>query len=313
MSQAERKLPIKNSRPGILLCVATEKGLATLRTALLHTQAWRIVVCTFPETGMSGVYSEAIQRVAEENNLPHVEQREFRKAPEDVVRKFGITTVLCAGWKYLIPKVVVERLRGEVFIAHDSLLPKYRGFAPLPTAIIAGDSETGVSFIRAGESVDSGDILWQESVAIDNSDTVASVTTKLLPLYSYGTEMILSGVPITATPQDHSTATYSIWRDAADYFIDWTLDSATIQRTIRALGPPYSGACSRIPAGLVRILEATEVQDLPFAIRQPGKVWAIDDQGRPIVICGQGLLRLDTAEIENVSIIPLKLLRLRFG
>jgi methionyl-tRNA formyltransferase len=205
----------------------------------------------------------------------------------------------------------VGRLRGHVTIAHDALLPRLRGFAPLSTAIITGETETGVSYLRAGNGVVNGDILWQDSVSIEPHDTVSSLTDKLLPLYERGADLYFSGSLLNGSRQDESQATYSIWRDEADLRIDWSLDSQTIERTIRALGSPYLGARTTLFGETIVIQRGTVIPDVKFAIRQPGKVWLIDE-GRPVVVCGQGLLRIDEAMQGKTSLLPLKTLRVRF-
>ena len=122
----------------------------------------------------------------------------------------------------------------------------------------------------------------------------------------------LAGDLRDGTPQDHSKATYSIWRDADDYWIDWTQDSETIERTIRALGKPYLGARSRLNDKTIIISESVVEPDICFAIRQPGKVWSLDETGCPTIVCGRGMLRITSAMEEGRSIIPMRSLRLRF-
>jgi methionyl-tRNA formyltransferase len=107
-------------------------------------------------------------------------------------------------------------------------------------------------------------------------------------------------------------ATYSIWRDEVDYWIDWREDAARIERTIRALGDPYLGARTRWNDCTVVLHRATVIDDVRFAIRQPGKVWALDEQGCPTVVCGAGMLKVLAATCDGQSILPLTSLRVRF-
>ncbi len=141
--------------------------------------------------------------------------------------------MLCIGWHYLVPETVVRHLEGRVFVAHDSLLPKLRGFAPLPTALLTGERRTGVTFLRVGASVDDGDILWQQEVPIEPNDTIGDLIQRITPLYRDGTEQLLRGELRDRRPQDASQATYSIWRDEQDYWIRWGDSAQAIERAVR--------------------------------------------------------------------------------
>ena len=93
-----------------------------------------------------------------------------------------IRSIVCVGWRYLIPPPVIEHLDGEVLVLHDSLLPRLRGFAPLVTAMIVGDQEAGVTLLRVGQAVDDGPILWQRRVPILPSDTISELVRRVSPL-----------------------------------------------------------------------------------------------------------------------------------
>jgi methionyl-tRNA formyltransferase len=161
--------------------------------------------------------------------------------------------------------------------------------------------------------MDAGDVLWQQAFDVLPRDTIADLIQRTLPIYREGAMKFLNGELREGAPQDESRVTYSIWRDEADYWIDWHLDSATIDRTIRALGDPYLGARCRLGDKTVVFHEGVVVPDVSFAIRQPGKVWKLDDQGRPIVVCGRGMLHILSATCDGQSIFPMRSLRVRFS
>ncbi len=295
----------------VLLCVATEKGLEVLRCAIQTLGGDRITVCTFKEVGVVHSFHEEIQRMALSEGASVLKWPELRTNWHPIIRQLEIKRIICAGWRYLLPNDVLKVLQGEVVVAHDSLLPKLRGFAPLATALITGEDETGVTFLRAGSGVDNGPIIWQGRIPIGDGDTMSDLVRKLLPLYAQGTLMSLARDLPPGIPQDESQATYSIWRDDEDYFIDWSLDAHTIARAIRALGPPYLGARTRMDDKVITIHAAEVVDDLPFAIRQPGKVWSVTSEGQPVVICGSGLLKITQASHEGHSALPFPRLRVR--
>jgi methionyl-tRNA formyltransferase len=270
-------------------------------------------VCTFDEQNVADPYHHRIRELARSIGIDVVPIQEFRTKLDHIIQVHQIQAALCISWRYLFQPQIVSALEGNVVVAHDALLPKYRGFAPLATAMIAGDSQTGVTFLRVGDKVDNGPILWQGAITIEATDTIKSLIQKLVPLYIRGVELFLEQELREGTQQDESQATYSIWRDEADYAIEWELDSERIERTIRALGPPYLGARTRSGTDTVVIHRASVQPDITFAIRQPGKIWHIDEKGRPTVVCGRGLLRIDEARRGNKNFLPVRKLRGRFG
>ena len=118
---------------------------------------------------------------------------------------------------------------------------------------------------------------------------------------------------IKAIPQDDDEATYSLWLDDKDYTINWSLDSYSILRFIDALGFPYLGARTKFGDKEIIILEAEICNDIKIVNREPGKVVFMKD-GKPIVVCGIGLLKIINAiEVETrKSIFPLTKFRIRF-
>lgn len=298
--------------PSTLLCLATEKGVAVLRSLLVEGLSERLIVATFRDAAASERLDSEIARLAREANLPHFDWSEVRDRGPEFLLANEIIRVLLVGWRYLLPASWVTAVQGDVVIAHDSLLPKFRGFAPLATAMIAGETETGVTFLRPGPGIDDGPILRQVSVPIGPRVTIAELTAKLIPHYVEGARLFVQGRFEGGTPQDERLATYSIWRDELDYRLDWSQDATVLERSIRALGPPYLGARAQLGDQTVTIRQAELEEDVRFAIRQPGKIWNLDSLGRPLVVCGQGMLRIREAVRDGQSILPLRSLRQRF-
>jgi methionyl-tRNA formyltransferase len=288
----------------ILLCLGTQKGEKVLRALLTGFPEKNFLVAVRKETGVAVSHEEAISSLAGDTV---VSWREIRAGGERWIHERDVAAIICVGWNYMIPSEICEAVGREVVIAHDSLLPKYRGFAPLPTALINGEPEVGVTVLYAADEVDAGDILFQESLSVTSDDTIASLTERITPLYERGIISYLRG-ELTRTPQDHDQATYSIWRDDQDYWIDWNWSAEKIERSIRALGTPYAGARTLYENKVFTLTQATPVGDLNFEIRQTGKIHRLD-AGRPIVVCGVGLLRIDEAE----GLLPCTRLKGRFS
>jgi methionyl-tRNA formyltransferase len=298
----------------VILCVGTEKGLAVVRGLADATHDLRVAVTTFCEQKVVRSYDAEIRDAAISAGFRFDDFQAWRTRSAAIIREQRADVILCIGWKYLIPPDTASQVGGNVIVAHDSLLPRLRGFAPLPTALISGEKESGVTFLRACEKVDAGPIYWQKRFTIAPDDTIQILIKKTLPLYVEGSRTLLLKELPEPVQQDESRATYSIWRDESDLAVDWRLSAETICRTIRALGPPYLGARTTLRGMHVIIRRAEVEEDLQFAIRQPGKIWSIDRDGCPVVVCGTGMLKILQAENEDKTpALPFESLRQRFS
>jgi methionyl-tRNA formyltransferase len=157
--------------------------------------------------------------------------------------------LIAIGWYYMIPDRMLALASKGGFGAHASLLPKYRGNAPLVWAMINGEVETGVSLFYFADGVDTGDIIGQEKFEIDDSDTISDLLEKtkkaaIKLLKEYLPKVANDTAP--RIPQDHSQATVFPKRSPEDGLIDWSWDSKRIRNFIRAQTKPYPGAFSYI-------------------------------------------------------------------
>ena len=216
-------------------------------------------------------------------------------------------------WKWLIP------VNGsKLIILHDSLLPKYRGFAPLVNMLINKEPRIGVSAIFASEEYDRGDIIFQLSADVvcplKISDAIGIVSGLYVELILKIFEAVSNGIELKAVKQDENEATYSLWRDEDDYFIDWNGSADDSLRFIYAAGHPYKGAAAVLNGSdKVRIFDGAVLDDVVIENRCPGKV-IFNKDGFPVVICGSGILKLTDVVDDSAgkSILPLKNLRVRF-
>ena len=219
---------------------------------------------------------------------------------------------LAVGWKKLI-----EAKYLQVIVIHDSLLPKYRGFNPLLTALINGDSRIGATALIATEEVDAGPIIAQEAKAIkypinleEAMKVISSLIEKLLRRVFYQIE---KNGKVSGQAQNHRLATYSLWRDEQDFEIDWSQSAEVVVRHINASSYPYVGAKSFLGDEEIRIFDAKVSKENPTIInRTPGKIWKIVN-GVPVVVCGKGLVELTKVSGNNArSVLPITKLKQRF-
>ncbi len=186
--------------------------------------------------------------------------------------------IVTAAFGQFLPEKLLEAPKHGAINVHASLLPKYRGGAPVHYSIINGDSETGVSIMNMVKKMDAGDILLQQAIPIEKTDDVGSMFDKLSLL---GKEMLLNMLPnfltgnVTAVPQDEKKVTYSPNITREEEQIDWHKTSHLIDCQVRGMRPwpvaygMYQGA--RMKFWNVTVLEEEETDEKPGTIIQINK------------------------------------------
>lgn len=303
--------------PKFMLLLATQKGLAVL-LSIVRAKRRDIVGCvlTFEEK-YSIDYEKDIEKVCLEFKIPHYHYggNSGDKLLVSLVEKYTITNIVAIGWRYLLPLSLNKILVNPIIIFHDSLLPKYRGFAPTPTAIICGEKMVGVSILYAASGVDEGEIIWQKGISVSQKDYIKDIIEKQAKMYVEGFEFIFKQIVkgvLESYPQDESKAIYSIWRSPEDCKINWEKDAQEIFNLVRAVSSPYIGAFTYYKNRKIIIQKANIVPDLTFAIRDCGKIWSIKEN-YPTVICGKGLLQIVDAEDELGNQVMFDSVRCKLG
>ena len=199
--------------------------------------------------------------------------------------------MVVAAYGLILPQWVLDAPRLGCLNIHASLLPRWRGAAPIHRAIEAGDNETGITLMQMDAGLDTGDMLQVERLPVDRSDTTASLHDKLAAL---GARMIVRALDDAAAgrlrrvPQPEVGVTYAHKIEKAEAEIDWSQAAEVIERRLRAFDP-FPGATSVIQGEPVKLWRAELAGD---AAGQPaGSVLAADDGG-VVVACGQGALRV---------------------
>lgn len=285
------------------LYIAGFKGYRFLQ--LIHTHCAVKFVVSYPVKGTLDDSYQRIKTHCREHGYPFVE----RVAGNDK-RVSDSDLVFVIGWQYLL-----HSIDDRYVVFHDSLLPQYRGFAPTVAALIAGDRTIGATAFRPARGVDTGPVFGQARTKISypmkiadalqiQSEHYAKVARELIARFKRGR--------LRARRQDDSKATYSIWRDQYDYFIDWTWSADKINRFVDAVGWPYEGARTIYRSRVIIIDEATVEPEMKFSARSSGKIWAVDD-GAPLVICGAGILRIRCARYDDGEKVAFRFLRERLG
>ena len=210
-------------------------------------------------------------------------------AAQQRLRDAGADAMIVAAYGLILPPAVLDLPRLGCINIHASLLPRWRGAAPIQRAILAGDRETGVCIMQMDAGLDTGAVLHRQSLPIADDDTAASLHDKLAVL---GTRLIVEALakfPLTPCAQPAEGATYAAKIEKAEAWLDWCLPALQLARQVRAFNP-FPGAVARVCGNQIKVWRA-EVENIEGALAEPGTVLAADKAGI-VVACGQGALRL---------------------
>ncbi|MBK2026301.1 formyltransferase family protein [Francisella philomiragia] len=208
------------------------------------------------------------------------------------------------GWRWII------RNDKNLIVFHDSLLPKYRGFAPLVNCLVNNESQSGVTALFANSEYDKGDIIAQKKIDIKYPVKISDMIRRVEPLYYELVEEVFISIKNNETlisiKQDESKSTYSLWLDDEDYFIDWSWSSTQIKRFVDAVGYPYGNAKTYLDNKIIKVINAEIVEDVYIENRDRhiGKIIFYDDH--PIVICKNGLIAFKDLVCEDLKKIKIK-------
>jgi methionyl-tRNA formyltransferase len=203
----------------------------------------------------------------------------------------GLDVLAVAAYGLLLPPAVLTWPRYGCINVHASLLPRWRGAAPIQRALLAGDGETGTTIMQMDAGLDTGPMLDAVRVRIDPRDSSGTLEQKLAAAGSRALVGVLrrlaAGDPVLGTPQPESGATYAPKIAKAEAAIDWNSDATTIDRQVRAFDPA-PGAFTTLAGRAVKIWRAE-----PDAARgtPPGTVLETGPAGI-LVACGRGSVRL---------------------
>jgi len=228
-------------------------------------------------------------------NLP-VFQPETLKEPDSqaLVTDLVADVMVVAAYGLILPPTILASPRYGCINIHASLLPRWRGAAPIQRAILAGDEQTGITMMQMAAGLDTGDILLQQSLPIVAEDTAASLHDRLAvisqPLLLKTLDLLDDG-SIPTYPQDDSLAIYAPKLEKKEAFIDWSLPAIEIHRAVQAFNP-WPVAHTSCSKGILRIWESA-VEDISLDTRPaPGSIIQEHAKQGIMVATGEGALWL---------------------
>lgn len=230
-----------------------------------------------------------VQVAAEALGLPvrhpaTLKSAEDRQAFADLAADIAVV----AAYGLILPQAVLDAPRLGCVNIHASLLPRWRGAAPIHRAVMAGDTETGICIMQMEAGLDTGPVLLRRAIPIATGDTTGALQDRLAVL---GAELIVEALDridtLQPAPQPEEGVTYARKIDKAEAAVDWTRDAATVARQINGLSP-FPGAWTTLGAARIKLLAARPEP----GTGAPGT--ALDDA--LLIACGQGAVRIDTAQ-----------------
>lgn len=236
-----------------------------------------------------------VKQLAIQHNVPVLQPVSLRdESVQRDIAALNADVMVVAAYGLILPAAVLSMPQYGCLNIHASLLPRWRGAAPIQRAIQAGDVETGITIMQMDVGLDTGDMLLRCACPISTTDTAATLHDKLAEI---GATSILQALralsagKLMAVQQDAAQATYAAKLLKNEAALDWQLDAQILQRMIRAFNPfPVCTAVCKDT--VIKVWQAAYIPDLHG---QAGTVLAVDKQGITVA-CGQGALRLEVLQ-----------------
>lgn len=282
-----------------IVFMGTPEFAVPVLDALAHTPHKIIGVFTRQDkpAGRGGkLQASPVKQLAQTRNLPIHQPKTLRNAQAlALLRDLAPDVIVVAAYGLILPPdILVIPPRGCIN-THASLLPRHRGAAPIPAAILAGDTETGITLMQMDEGIDTGPVLAQRAIPIADDDTTGTLTTKLARLAA---ELLIEQLPrilageIVPQPQDESRATLTKTIHKQDGLIVWTQPAMEIARRVRAFNP-WPSAFTFWNGAQLKILRANPSAEKMDA--EPGRVIKVQD--KVVVATGNGALILREVQL----------------
>jgi methionyl-tRNA formyltransferase len=241
-----------------------------------------------------------VKMVALEHGIPVYQPRRIREAAEvEILRQIPADIFVVAAFGQILSQEILDMPKFGCVNIHASLLPKYRGAAPIQWAVIDGEEKTGITIQQMNAGIDTGDILYVKEYILDTKETGASLFDKLMVL---GAEAIVEALPlieagkITPVPQNEAEATHAAKLTKQLGELDFTKSAVVLERLIRGLNS-WPSAYTLFRGKQLKIWEA-EVLDEIQADAEPGTVIAVDKQSITVA-AGEGGLQILELQIEG--------------
>jgi methionyl-tRNA formyltransferase len=250
-----------------------------------------------------------VKLYAEQHNLLVIQPEDFsNKQNQKEFASLNPDVMVVAAYGQILPINTLQTPKFGCINIHASLLPRWRGAAPIERAILSGDKETGISIMQMNEGLDTGDVLLKQKHLISNNETSQSLTESLS---SVGAELILETLDrlneLPAIPQNNDDATYAKKISKVEAQIDWSQSAENISLMIRAFNPrpiaKTNAKAKQFEKKVIRIIEAETVQY--ESSKTPGTIVELG-KGICYVATGNGILNLIKVQLTGKNKVSIK-------
>ena len=277
-----------------------EFAAISLKTLLTQQEALNIeIVAVYTQPDRKAgrgqkLSASAVKQVALANDITVEQPETFKKsstegmAARETLRSYQPDVMIVAAYGLILPIGVLTTPTLGCLNIHASLLPRWRGAAPIHRALLAGDDETGITIMQMDKGLDTGDMLYKVSASIDANDTAASLHDKMAALGASAISTVLQDLAnyqSQATAQDDSQANYAEKLVKTEGEIDWTQSATEIERQIRGL-TPWPGAYTFLSGQRVKILSSLPVNTSQQTEKSAGTVISVGRKAI-LVACGK--------------------------
>ena len=291
-----------------IIFAGTPEFSAAVLDALIASEHEVVAVYTQPDRRAGRgkkMLPPPVKVVAEAASIPVHQPLSLRDEDEQAtLREYGADAMIVVAYGLLLPQAVLDIPPHGCLNIHASLLPRWRGAAPIERAIEAGDTETGITMMRMDAGLDTGDMMWVERCVIDSHTTGDGLRETLLEVAIRGTLDTLAAVSAgtaSYTPQSEEGANYASKLNKAEAAIDWSASNTAIDLKVRAFNS--SNVCYSLHDNgeRIKIWRGRPVSQSHRAA--PGSILAADDNGI-VVACGEGAYAIEQLQLPGGKALP---------
>lgn len=287
-----------------LIFAGTPEFAAQALGAIVEAGHEVVLVLTQPDRpagrGMS-LQPSPVKKLALEKGIEVFQPLSLKDAEAQAkIAAFGAEVMVVAAYGLILPQVVLDMPRFGCINIHASLLPRWRGAAPIQRALLAGDAETGVCIMQMEAGLDTGPVLLRGAFPIAADDTTASLHDRLAALGAKLVVEALGKLPLPAETQPEVGITYAHKIEKAEAVIDWSKPAAELDRHIRAFNP-FPGAQAQFGGQTVKLWRAVPV----VAAGPAGTILAVE-RTAVVIACGDGALAVSELQKAGGKRLPVQ-------
>jgi len=293
-----------------IIFAGTPEFAATALAALLKTEHDIVAVYTQPDRKAGRgqkLTASAVKQLALANNIPVYQPLHFKSSTEEglaaqaELAALNADVMVVAAYGLILPQVVLDTPKYGCLNIHGSLLPRWRGAAPIQRAIATGDTETGVTIMKMAAGLDTGDMMFKTICPIEASDTSATLHDKLAEQGASAIATVLASEEklqhylATREVQDEALTVYAHKLSKAEAEIDWSMDAVQIDRNIRAFNPWPVAFIILDEKNNLRVWNS-KLSHATAENAQPGEIIAIDKDGVHVACANQTVIILTSLQ-----------------